>query len=744
MTETILIPEKRKLFLELILKLMSYKERTFEFGHDILEKLNQMITLIEKFKNSIHIIINQIRENIIEFLNSTNLLENVNDYKFKNYILKKFSEISIKNEQIKNINLIKIRDKSEQFEKYHLKDNKKLVKNIFNDINLYLNKIDRELIKIEKKQEDIKKKDLEIVNNLIDKFQFLKNFIFKEDRELINTFFDYINENFIKFFKNKKLNFSYIQIRRAYKENFINYEKLIYLIKNTLYTELIGGLINYLLEKNIELTFEIVKSISNFPNETIQNAFILLMDRRIILAIEKSGQIKYKLIEKKSKKDLIFDELIKKLTKLRNLGNIEIINKLIDKLNKLNNILIKNPELIDEKYIKDILDGLYQKIISIENNITAISTKKIQKPLNLRLLAAIELYQMKRIPLIFEKGQFMESEDKFKEFGEFDLNKYINENIPIEFKKALIVVVLKNYGAMTPVEISEITGIKQSEVVDLLITMIKDNQIEVIEEKDSYFLYDIPHKLNKSEKILKDFLDFITLLIFNLKKLLQIKELKNENFTYLHNLLILIQESMNKLAQFEFNSRKIISETLFPLFSEFNEIIKISQFINNRIKEKQVIINIEQLVPILVPEREDEIDTEYDKYIVGFGEILWNSKKCIHCKSCVEICPESALNFKTKWDINEIFNLNNEEIENLPENKKITYKLIKNLALKTPSNPIILPKNYLGLGNIETIPIKCIACRKCEDRCPNSAIEFKKVWDFPDVIRDFINKYIIQ
>ena len=31
--------------------------------------------------------------------------------------------------------------------------------------------------------------------------------------------------------------------------------------------------------------------------------------------------------------------------------------------------------------------------------------------------------------------------------------------------------------------------------------------------------------------------------------------------------------------------------------------------------------------------------------------------------------------------------------------------------------------------------IKCIACKKCEERCPNDAIKVKEVWNFQEIIK---------
>ncbi len=134
------------------------------------------------------------------------------------------------------------------------------------------------------------------------------------------------------------------------------------------------------------------------------------------------------------------------------------------------------------------------------------------------------------------------------------------------------------------------------------------------------------------------------------------------------------------------------------------------------------------------------IDTEYadlmdPKYLVGFGDIEWDIRKCLACASCQEICPETAVYLENEWNLPAIFQMSEDELRELPENRRKLFQLIRKLAIKTPDQPIRIPRNALGFGNIKYNPLICIACRKCEERCPNDALSFQERWNFPEILR---------
>ncbi len=63
------------------------------------------------------------------------------------------------------------------------------------------------------------------------------------------------------------------------------------------------------------------------------------------------------------------------------------------------------------------------------------------------------------------------------------------------------------------------------------------------------------------------------------------------------------------------------------------------------------------------------------------------------------------------------------------------YSMIKNLALRRPEKGIPVPEGLEEFGTIEFNPSKCIGCKKCEEICPEKAIEARRELDLPKILQ---------
>jgi coenzyme F420-reducing hydrogenase delta subunit/ferredoxin len=73
--------------------------------------------------------------------------------------------------------------------------------------------------------------------------------------------------------------------------------------------------------------------------------------------------------------------------------------------------------------------------------------------------------------------------------------------------------------------------------------------------------------------------------------------------------------------------------------------------------------------------------------------------------------------------------------ELLTNKRAFLYSMIKNLALKRPEKSIPVPEGLEEFGTIEFDPSKCIGCKKCEEICPEEAIESRRELDLPTILK---------
>jgi coenzyme F420-reducing hydrogenase delta subunit/NAD-dependent dihydropyrimidine dehydrogenase PreA subunit len=67
--------------------------------------------------------------------------------------------------------------------------------------------------------------------------------------------------------------------------------------------------------------------------------------------------------------------------------------------------------------------------------------------------------------------------------------------------------------------------------------------------------------------------------------------------------------------------------------------------------------------------------------------------------------------------------------------REFLYNMLRNLALKKPKTPIPVPEGLEEFGTIRHNLSKCIGCKRCEEICPEKAIEFVREFDLPTILQ---------
>jgi coenzyme F420-reducing hydrogenase delta subunit/ferredoxin len=67
--------------------------------------------------------------------------------------------------------------------------------------------------------------------------------------------------------------------------------------------------------------------------------------------------------------------------------------------------------------------------------------------------------------------------------------------------------------------------------------------------------------------------------------------------------------------------------------------------------------------------------------------------------------------------------------------REFLYLIVKNLARKKPEKPVQVPEGLQEFGTVKCDFSKCIGCKRCEETCPEKAIEFAREFDLPTILR---------
>lgn len=309
----------------------------------------------------------------------------------------------------------------------------------------------------------------------------------------------------------------------------------------------------------------------------------------------------------------------------------------------------------------------------------------------------------------------------------------------MDFERGLLLSILKTEGPLIIQDLAKLSNIPQNKIVQHVLKLIKDKIIITKGTKNGYFLYDIPRTLAKFEIIFQNTFNPFVKIVQAFINLSQNKYITLDKIPQISNELKNVISNLSKLLKIEFESD--IREEIQLQLEHLNIIITQYQQLEKKLPKTKSSFDLTKLAMMSLPRIDEKhADLIEPQYLVGFGDIEWDINKCLACASCQTICPESAINLVNIWDLPATFEMSKEELDNIPENRKKLIQLIKKLAVKKPTKSIKLPKDTLGFGKIEYNPLICIACRKCETRCPNSALTFHEFWNFPQIMRTLLEE----
>jgi len=72
--------------------------------------------------------------------------------------------------------------------------------------------------------------------------------------------------------------------------------------------------------------------------------------------------------------------------------------------------------------------------------------------------------------------------------------------------------------------------------------------------------------------------------------------------------------------------------------------------------------------------------------------------------------------------------------------REFLFQMLKNISLKAPEKPVLVPQELEEFGRIECNLATCIGCKRCGEVCLEKAIDFKAEFDLPLILQNIVGK----
>jgi len=738
------IPRKRNLLYEMLLKLSGVEKRialSEEEINNVIDAIRVVyVPFLTSFSKFLQKFIGYIHSYFKENINLQNIAsEPILTSAYQSIKSFEFEDEDLQKEQISLMELIgnrlQILEKSKP-----IKEERELSQDIEQKLQyllINLNNTDKKLTKFSLTKKDDSLEDFDSfiieVRSILD---LISNFdISTGDIEDLTACIKNLNARL----KYKKASFSFALISRNFKLGTIPLQKFLDLLKTKIRAEIIRAAIVWTLKTFGALTLEQIEEKTNIKAEELLENCITLLDRKEITVNTIKHVHYYDVIREYPKLYRFISNGMQTLKKLLNTNTVlssSLLNATLSISNEiLEKILKAGPEI--DKIYDDVVQNLSEPLKNLNKFIEPRNHSQKGRDTD-RIAALIELYQMFRVKMVHEKEPYLidRSTDERKQE---QLDNFLLNALGIDFERGLLLYFLKNKGPLDIRDLAQLSRLPQKTVVQHILKLVRDKAVITKGMKDEYYLYDVPRTLTKFEK---SFQDISIPFVHSIQSFIHLPRnvaLNLEHIPLISTHLRNMTEDFTKLQDIQLDPQ--IESEIRSQLEQMNTILNKCNQLEESLPKTKSKFDLTKLAMVSLPRTDEKYANLIEpQYLVGFGDIEWDINKCLSCKACQEVCPETAVSLLNEWDLPTTFEMPEEELEKLPENRKKLIELIKKLAVKKPSKSIKLPKNTLGFGKIKYDPLICIACKKCEERCPNSALTFHEYWNFPQIMKTLLEE----
>jgi ferredoxin len=415
-----------------------------------------------------------------------------------------------------------------------------------------------------------------------------------------------------------------------------------------------------------------------------------------------------------------------------------------DSLERLSRVLEKLQLLgeYDESIISDDINAIREAVDAATQGVLQSQTAESSEDLRLLVSAGLEAFTRFRLKIALEKGPRLVSQANV--YGEkLDpevYEKLMQTSLDNELERGMILVLIRELGAMTAHDLAEKTHVPQNRVFQHLLRLKRDELLTIAGETHGYVLYDIPRTPNEAEVTIRT-VSGLALQLTNAGSELSniLSNLRPDDIGRLTSSLDVFSKSCDKMTKIKFSGTVVAEPVLKDVEGKVKSAVLLAYRARARIPSTRPRVTVEELTDIDVPSVMDEYrDMMGYAPLLGFGTIDWTQAKCLGCKSCEISCPEHAIKLKPTMDIPKFFEFSEDDLKLLPANKAAFYRTVRSLATAKSSGSIGLREDSPGFGKVEVDLWLCVACRTCIRRCPgpeSGALDLQLKWSLPEVVR---------
>ncbi|MFW9925139.1 MAG: 4Fe-4S dicluster domain-containing protein [Candidatus Thorarchaeota archaeon] len=536
------------------------------------------------------------------------------------------------------------------------------------------------------------------------------------------------------------------QIKRGKKEERIVDSRYLDLIRGNLLLELRRGFIIYALNNMGSKTVVQLAGIMGMEAQEMQSAIISMIGRGEVemVGLDGDAPVFARVLAKSPDTTLVTKRAIQQLRGIAKTLTGDVKSSTEEALHQLEDIL-KRLQILgeyDEPALANHMANLRETTEKAAE--IAISSQASEDAEDLRLLvsAGLEAFARFRLKITLEKGPNLVS--GLNVYGEkLDPEKYkqiMDSYLDSELERGIILILIRELGAMTAKNIAERTKIPQDRILRHLLRMKRDELLTMVGEDHGYILYDVPRVLNDAEIALQTACTLASQLYQSKSDFNEIlADLKAETIGKLTNALEVFSRARDKMEKIEIDGIVVAKIVLTDIEDTIKTAVSMSYRTRARLPSTRPKVTIDDLMDVDVPSVLDEYRSMMGYApLLGFGTVEWDEKKCLGCKSCEISCPEDAIELNPTIDLPQYFEMSSEDIEIHPVNKAMLYRTIRSLAAVKPTKQIEFEEDKPGFGSVDVDLWLCVACRTCVRRCPGpngGALELDLKWHLPEVVR---------